>query len=54
MSKFKFEIHILPMNHFLVGFNYQTGFTDESMETGMDEFSLGLGILGISLIRSHK
>lgn len=54
MSKFKFKIHILPINHFLVGFNYQTCFTDESMESGMDEFSLGLGLFGFSLIKFHK
>ena len=49
-----FTVDIFPMNHFLIGFCYQTGMLAEDHSIGFDEFSFGLGFINFNYTRKFK
>ncbi len=54
MKKNKFSVHFLPINHFLIGFSYQTGVSTEDESIGVDEFSLGFGLINFNFTRIYN
>ena len=53
MKKNKLAFNILPLNHFLIGFSYITGVDSENDSIGVDEFSLGFGLISITYTRIY-
>jgi hypothetical protein len=54
MTKNKFQIHFLPINHMLIGFSYQEGTSGDNESEQVEEFSIGFGLISFSLYRIHK
>lgn len=57
MNKNSFTIDFFPINHFLIGFSYQSGISDENDNTlgsGVDIFSLGFGLINFNYHRFYK
>jgi hypothetical protein len=53
MNKNKFTVDIIPVNHFLIGFCYQTGILSEDHSVSFEEFSIGLGLINFNYIRFY-
>jgi hypothetical protein len=54
MKKNSITMDILPINHFLIGFSYQSGVSEEDQSIGIDTFSIGLGIINFNYNRFYK
>jgi hypothetical protein len=52
--KKKFSFHIFPINHFLIGFSYQSGVDAEDQSIDVDEFNLGVGFFTITYTRCYS
>jgi hypothetical protein len=56
MNKKSFRVDFLPINHFLIGFSYQSGVCEEQYAFGMDVdvFTIGFGIINFSYNRFYE
>jgi len=54
MNRNSFTMDIFPTNHFLIGFCYQSGVSEEDQSLGIDTFSLGLGLINFNYNRYYK
>lgn len=54
MTKNKFMFYLLPLNNMLIGFSYQKGTLAEDTSTAFEEYSIGIGVATISLVRTCK
>jgi hypothetical protein len=54
MSKKKFRFDLLPLDHFLVGFSFQTGTVVENERIIIEEYTIGFGFLNIYFIRQFN